>query len=124
MYFFDLYLVVGLIAIGHFMIGFSAVLFIFILVNRRNKYAFPLAFFCGIWAMIPDLVWIKSIPNYYHRIIYSLHYSNYANLFFFHRLIDLYNPDDIADDAIIYILVGFILTIIYSFRERNMRSIP
>jgi hypothetical protein len=102
------------------MIGFSAVLLILILVNKRSKYAFPSAFFCGIWAMIPDLIWIKSIPENYNTIIKSLHYSLYANLFFFHRLIDLYNPDDIPDDAIIYILVGFILTIIYSLRKQNM----
>ena len=100
------------------MIGFSIILLAHILANHSSKYAFPAAFLGGVWAMLPDITWIQAIPRKYVPILRSFHNSSYADLCFFHKFIDGYYPYDIPDDAIIYILLGLILTTIYSLHTR------
>jgi hypothetical protein len=104
------------------MIGYSFILLAYILANYSSKYAILAAFLGGVWAMLPDLVWIQAIPKKYVPILMSFHDSSYADLCFFHKFIDGYYPYDLPDDVIIYVLLGLILTTIYSTRMLQRRT--
>ena len=101
------------------MVGFSCILLVIILMNHSNRYAFPAAFLGGVWAMLPDLVWIEAIPRKYTPVLMGFHDSPYADLCFFHKFFDGLYPYDIPDDAVIYIVIGFIVTTIYSLYTRH-----
>jgi hypothetical protein len=111
-----------MIAIGHFMVGFSIILIIATLTNSKSKFTLPTAFLGGLWALIPDLVWLRSTPYKYIPVLQRLHDNSIANLFFLHRLLDLHYPYDVPDDAIMYIFLALILTINYSIRIQNPNS--
>lgn len=112
----------GLIAIGHFMVGYSTVLITLIILRYESKLAFPIAFLAGGFALLPDIFWLRSIPKTYHSLLFSIHNSQYSNLFFFHRYLDILYRDDIPDNAVIYIIIAFILTAIYSLYTKKEKS--
>ena len=78
-------------AIGHFAAGASTSLFVLQLLPPRirrkvRQYGF-VAILAGLWAMIPDL-------SKFTTRLQSLHDSIWANLFFFHELMDRLDVSD------------------------------
>lgn len=78
-------------AIGHFAAGASATFVVFHLlppcVRRKvGQYGF-VAILAGLWAMVPDLAQFTAR-------LQSLHDSIWANLFFFHELMDRLDVHD------------------------------
>lgn len=104
------------------MVGFSIILAGLILLRFRTSYGFLAAFGGGVWAMIPDIYWIDWFPEQYIPLARELHNSVWANVFFFHKIIDLAYLDDSPTDVVIPILVGFLMTGIYSYIESKNRS--
>jgi len=111
-----------LLAIGHFMIGFSIILAVIILLRLKTAYGFLAAFGGGIWAMVPDVYWIDWFPDQYIPLARELHNSNWANLFFFHKIIDLSYLDDSPTDVVIPILIGFLITGVYCYIDGKNRG--
>ena len=75
---------------------------------------YPLAYLWGCWAMFPDLYKLSYIPVQVKDIGSELHNSNVANLFFLHRYLDQVYRYDLPDDVSVYLLIGLLLTVIYS----------
>ena len=78
-------------AIGHFSAGASATFVLFHLLPPRarrkvGQYGF-IAILAGLWAMVPDL-------SKFTARLQSLHDSIWANLFFFHQLMDMVDAHD------------------------------
>lgn len=104
------------------MVGFSIILAIIIVLRLRTAYGFLAAFGGGIWAMIPDVYWIDWFPDQYIPFMRELHGSNWANLFFFHKIIDLAYLDDSPTDVVFPILIGFLITLVYSYLNVQNKS--
>ncbi len=107
-----------MLAIGHFIIGYSTILLAAIILGNRKPYVYPLAYLGGLWTLFPDLPQLRLTPFQVKNIVTDIHNSNTANLFFLHRILDRVYLYDSPDDTTIYIIIGLLLTIIYSARVR------
>ncbi|MFC1803947.1 hypothetical protein ACFL0D_08295 [Thermoproteota archaeon] len=103
-----------MLAIGHFVIGYSSAILIAYILRWRNRWVYPLAYFGGLWALIPDLPQLSYTPVQIKDLVTELHNSNSANLFFLHRYLDQIYFYDLPDDVVLYLVGGLFLTIIYS----------
>jgi hypothetical protein len=103
-----------LLAIGHFIIGYSTILLAAIIFRNNKNYVYPLAYLGGLWALIPDLPQLELTPIQVKNIAISIHNTNTANIFFLHRILDRVYLYDLPDDVTIYFIIGLLLTIIYS----------
>ena len=103
-----------MLGIGHFIFGYSIILFAAHLFRMRNRWVYPLAYLGGLWALIPDLHQLSYIPSMVKDAVMLLHKSFLANLFFLHRYLDQVYRYDHPDDASIYLLIGLLITVIYS----------
>ena len=108
-----------MLAIGHLIIGYSAVLIIAIIYRWRSSLVYPLAYLGGIWAIFPDLPQLSYIPDPIKHIVTELHNSEAANLFFLHKYIDQTYLHDMPDDVSPFLLGGLILTILYGLYSRQ-----
>ncbi len=111
-----------LLAIGHFIIGYSAILFIALFIRRRTPLVYSLAYLGGLWAMFPDLYQLSYVPVQVKDIVSKLHSSEAANLFFLHRRLDHIYIYDLPDDVSVYLLIGFLFTVIYGLINSRQQS--
>ena len=104
-------------ALGHFSLGASIALIIFLILDHHYKqikpihflkYAYPLAFFSGLWAMLPDFGKL-SASNLFHPCLTQAEY-NFCNLFFFHCILDRLDPYDTVIGT--SILFGIFLVVV------------
>ena len=102
-----------MLAIGHFIIGYSTILLAVLLFRWRNRWVYPMAYLGGLWALFPDLPKLSYIPLIVNEKVTILHNSNMANLFFLHRYLDQVYLYDLPDDVSAYLLIGLLLTVIY-----------
>ena len=78
-------------ALVHFAVGLAGGLLVLTLVDSPPRREVPLAFASGIWALLPDGHWMLvelglDAPAPAWR---ALHRTAFANLFWFHRWLDL-----------------------------------
>lgn len=106
-----------MLAIGHFVVGYSIVIVAMIFLGIKTRYGFLSAFAGGVWAMVPDVYWIDWFPVEYVPLMRHVHSLDWVNIFFFHRVLDLNYMDDAPTEVVIPILVAFLLTGIYSYVE-------
>ena len=111
-----------LLAIGHFILGYSTILFIAIIYRWRNPLVYPLAYLGGLWAMFPDLYKLSYIPVQVKDIVLKLHSSDAANLFFLHNYMDQLYLYDLPDDVSVFLLFGLLLTLIYGLNNSRQQS--
>ena len=112
-----------MLAIGHFIIGYSSFLLLAVILGWRNRLVYPVAYMSGVWALIPDLPQLSLTPVQVKDHVTLLHNSYAANLFFLHRILDQIYLYDLPDDVTIYLLGGLVLTIIYTLNS-SPRSHP
>jgi hypothetical protein len=103
-----------MLAIGHFIIGYSSVILLAIILGRRNPFVYPLAYMGGLWALIPDLFQLRVTPDFLKGFVRDLHTSSAANLFFLHKYLDQIYRYEMPDNVTIYLLGGLLLTIFYT----------
>lgn len=81
-------------AIAHFAVGISIGALVIMLAELEDTwYQSLIPYVFGLWAMIPDthhIIPITAISEFVHQI----HGSPVANVFMFHRTIDLYDTGD------------------------------
>ena len=111
-----------MLAIGHFIIGYSTILFIAIIYRRRTPLVYPLAYLGGLWAIFPDLYQLSYVPVQVKDLVSKLHSSEAANLFFLHRRLDQIYIYDLPDDVSVYLLIGLLLTVIYGLINSRQQS--
>jgi hypothetical protein len=77
------------LAIGHFALGVAGTV-TFLLASdlyQRVRHPGVVAVFGGLWSLIPDAHQFLPVRAW-------LHESVYTNLFWFHRLLDRFDPSD------------------------------
>lgn len=79
------------LAITHFAVGVTIVMILSIVWNRDTHPSLILG--GGLWAMFPDAHHILATPTLAEAVAH-LHGTVWANLFFFHRLLDVADPQD------------------------------
>ncbi len=77
-------------AIVHFSVGLTFAMCILVLVSWPTKIKFPLIFVSGGWAMLPDGWQLIAYvgPDSLTDIGYAFHRSVFANVFWFHQVLD------------------------------------
>ncbi|MBN1191816.1 MAG: hypothetical protein JXA46_18840 [Dehalococcoidales bacterium] len=79
------------LAIGHFAAGASTAFLVLNIIPPRIRRKLPdagfVGIFAGLWAMIPDV-------SKFTARLRDFHDSIWANFFFFHRLMDIYDTRD------------------------------
>ncbi|MFC1898784.1 hypothetical protein ACFLXP_00405 [Chloroflexota bacterium] len=132
------------IAIGHFAVGTSVTMVAYQMLPLRVRMKLRIAQFFifalgGLWAMLPDLSKFAGTmyhlnDNYWMKIelfkgtvlsdftviinrIEALHESNWANIFFLHRLIDIVDKNDRLWISGILIFVMISIAAFYTVRE-------
>ncbi len=83
---------------------------------------YPLAYLGGCWAMFPDLYKLSYIPVQVKDLVSERHRSDAANLFFLHRKLDQIYLYDLPDNASVILLIGLLLTVIYSLNNSRLQS--
>ncbi len=131
-------------AIGHFAVGTSATMVAYQMLPLHIRMKLRIAQFFivalgGLWAMLPDLskfagtmhylnngYWMKvelfkgTILSDFTTVINrieALHESNWANIFFLHRLIDIVDINDRlwASGMLIFVMIS--ITAFFTVRE-------
>ena len=83
---------------------------------------FPFAYLGGLLAMFPDLNQLSYIPVQVKDLVSKLHSSEAANLFFLHKQLDQFYLYDLPDDVTVFLIVGLLLTLIYSLNNTRFQS--
>lgn len=81
------------LAIGHFALGAMVATVVVGVLAPRTRFKGTIVVASGFWGMIPD-VYLAS-PNYLGWLE-AVHDSSQANLFWFHRALDVADPADTA----------------------------
>ena len=95
------------IAIGHFAFGVICTALLFAVVVPQLLYSPTLLLLGGVWAMIPDSHWVLLIGA---TTMSALHNSIWANIFWFHGILDRVDPTDSYIFAAV--LVGLMLVVV------------
>lgn len=79
------------LAIGHFAVGAMIATLVVGILAPHTRFKGTLVVASGLWAMVPD-AYLAS-PNYLDRLE-VVHDTALANLFWFHRALDIADPAD------------------------------
>ena len=79
------------LAIAHFSVGVMATALLLTLVAPRLLRSPTILVLGGIWGMLPDSHWVLPWGS---GIVKSVHQTVWANIFWFHRYMDLADPTD------------------------------
>lgn len=97
------------LALTHFAVGSALTILVVAYLVPRVPYPRLIGLLGGVWAMIPDSYWV--FPAYTEELR-ALHDSPLANVFWFHRFLDLSDPADsprVAAVALAGLLVATVL---------------
>lgn len=107
-------------ALVHFAAGISAALLVLTYVDWPQPREFACTFASGLWALVPDFHWIfrELSLGGVARLWQAFHRSVFANVFWFHRAIDLVDgtPRDVEVGIALSILVPPVLAY-YRYNE-------
>lgn len=84
------------LAIAHFAVGAMATALLLMIVAPRLLRSPTVIALGGAWAMIPDAHHVLPVGA---ELVRSLHFSVWANLFWFHLYLDRLDPTDSATFA-------------------------
>lgn len=95
-------------AIGHFAVGAAAMTLVVGVVAPRFRFKGTLIVLSGLWAMVPDAY--LAAPNHLEWLE-AIHNSSQANLFWFHRALDVADPTDSPGFAARLVVVWLVVTV-------------
>ena len=101
--------------IAHFTVGISIALLILTFVDWRVSREFVLIFLSGFWGVIPDFHWILRRSGFQGIATTwkTFHQSDWANLFWFHQIMDSAETGQKDFEAAISLLVLGVSVIVY-----------
>lgn len=84
----------------------------------RHHNAVLTTFAGGFWNMLPDIHWV--IPHEpLSELVYAVHGSRWADLFFFHYTMDQLDPSDTHTAAAFYLAVMSVCLIILAYARHR-----
>lgn len=101
--------------IVHFGVGMLGGLVIVLLIDRHPREEFAILMGSGFWAVLPDVNWfIREVGiEPIGAIMREFHRSIFANIFWFHQLIDRFETGNRKLEGGIGIFLVFVATIGY-----------
>jgi hypothetical protein len=102
-------------ALVHFVVGVSAALLIFSVVDWPVRREFLATFLSGFWAMIPDGHWLLREGGVDAAVDAwrSFHQTPYANVFWFHHAIDSLETGQPNLEAGVSLAVLLVVVLLY-----------
>ena len=110
-------------AIAHFSAGVSCMAILLLVSGRYSHHNAGLATFAGgFWNMVPDSHWV--IPHEgISEIVYAVHGSRWADLFFFHFTMDQLDPGDTNSASAVYLAIMCVCLVALAYaRHRHYRD--
>jgi len=104
--------------LAHFCLGATCALILLEWSGLREKLDLgcdlPLVFISGLWAMLPDL------PNI--GIPFLPHTNPFTNVFWFHQLLDILDPQDLPLFSAIFYGIFGLVAFLATVEEKKKRS--
>lgn len=101
------------IALGHFAVGATMTTLLVTYLVPTVRYPRTITLVGGVWAMVPDVHWVSPVAR---GPLYDLHFSPWADLFWFHRTLDGLDPGDSKTVAAV-LLAGYGLATVLAERR-------
>lgn len=101
-------------AIAHFALGAGITTLVVLVCMPTVWFSRTLSLLGGGWAMVPDAHWISPIA---HQRLSALEVSAWADLFWFHRLLDQLDPTNSKAVAAACIAFFIVATACTEFRK-------
>lgn len=95
------------LGITHFAVGAAGTAIIIAIAAPTIRYRGTLIVLGGVWALIPDVGKL-----YAHPTLLTFHDSRFADLFWFHRTMDLYDPTDSVYVATVMVFVLIVVMVV------------
>lgn len=96
------------LALGHFAIGAAGATVLLALLPIRVPFEHTLTLLGGVWALIPD---IYQLAPTYTGWMRAIHDGLVANVFWFHRTLDVIDPSDSNTGVFLAVLLWLSVTL-------------
>lgn len=109
------------LGVTHFAVGATLTVLVETYLVPNVPYPRTIAILGGLWAMVPDA---NKVSPVFRSELSALHSSPLADVFWFHRSLDLADPGDTVAVAVVSLVVLFVATVVSERRSyRALRRV-